>query len=101
MTEHVPRQAPETNPQNEITEKAVSRAVGEELRQAREASGWSRNYFVTRLPSGIGARTLLSYEPAPRGLSNFRLWRTFGGGVSRGGCGGVGGQGLLARTFAA
>jgi hypothetical protein len=73
MTEPVPRQDPETDPHNEITEKAISRAVGEELRQARDATGWSRNYFVTRLPSGIGARTLLSYEHGTRHLTLLRF----------------------------
>lgn len=59
--------------QGEATEKAVSRAVGAELRRAREAKGWSRNYFVTLLPSGIGARTLLSYEQGSRHLTVLRF----------------------------
>ena len=50
------------------TVKAVSRAMGEELRRAREARGWSRDYLVSRLPSGIGDRTLLSYEHGTRHL---------------------------------
>jgi ribosome-binding protein aMBF1 (putative translation factor) len=51
----------------ELADKVISRAIGEELRRAREAAGWSRLQLVSRLPSGIGDRTLLSYEPAPRG----------------------------------
>jgi hypothetical protein len=43
------------------------------LRRAREAKGWSRGYFVTRLPSGIGARTLLSYEHGTRHLTLLRF----------------------------
>jgi transcriptional regulator with XRE-family HTH domain len=57
----------------EATEKAIARAVGEELRRAREAKGWSRGYLVTRLPSGIGARTLLSYEHGTRHLTLLRF----------------------------
>jgi hypothetical protein len=53
--------------QEDASEKAISRAIGEELRRNREACGWSRGQLVARLPSGIGERTLLSYEPAPRG----------------------------------
>lgn len=53
--------------------RAVARAVGEELRRAREAKGWSRAQFVTRLPSGIGDRTLLAYEHGLRHLTLIRL----------------------------
>lgn len=49
--------------------KEMSRAVGEELRQTREAKGWSRDKLVKRLPSGIGARTVLSYEHGTRHLT--------------------------------
>jgi transcriptional regulator with XRE-family HTH domain len=62
-----------TDPQGEVTEKVISRAIGEELRRAREANGWSRGYLVTRLPSGIGARTLLSYEHGTRHLTLLRF----------------------------
>lgn len=57
----------------EVTEKALSRAIGEELRRAREATGWSRLQLVARLPSGIGDRTLLSYEHGTRHLTVIRL----------------------------
>jgi transcriptional regulator with XRE-family HTH domain len=56
-----------------VTAKAISRAIGEELRRAREAEGWSRAEFVTRLPSGIGERTLLAYEHGLRTLTVLRL----------------------------
>jgi len=59
--------------QNEATAKAISRAIGEELRRAREEEGWSRAQFVTRLPSGIGERTLLAYEHGIRVLTVLRL----------------------------
>jgi transcriptional regulator with XRE-family HTH domain len=68
----------ETPPIDEATkrkrwDKAVSRAIGEELRRVREANGWTRGHFVTRLPSGIGARTLLSYEHGTRHLTVLRF----------------------------
>jgi transcriptional regulator with XRE-family HTH domain len=59
--------------QGEVTEKVISRAIGEELRRAREAAGWSRLHLVSRLPSGIGDRTLLSYEHGTRHLTVLRL----------------------------
>jgi transcriptional regulator with XRE-family HTH domain len=62
-----------TDPQGKITEKVISRAIGEELRRAREANGWSRGFLVTRLPSGVGARTLLSYEHGTRHLTLLRF----------------------------
>lgn len=60
-------------PEGEVTEKVISRAVGEELRRAREEKGWSRAQLVARLPSGIGDRTLLSYEHGTRHLTVLRL----------------------------
>jgi transcriptional regulator with XRE-family HTH domain len=60
-------------PESEVAEKTISRAVGEELRRTREALGWSRGHLVSRLPSGIGDRTLLSYEHGTRHLTVLRL----------------------------
>lgn len=54
-------------------DKAISRAIGEELRRTREARGWSRLQLVERLPSGIGERSLLSYEHGTRHLTALRL----------------------------
>jgi transcriptional regulator with XRE-family HTH domain len=68
-------------PQIEATDRAISRAIGEELRRAREANGWSRGHLVAQLPSGIGERTLLSYEHGTRHLTVLRfveLCRTLG-----------------------
>jgi transcriptional regulator with XRE-family HTH domain len=56
-----------------VPDRVISRAIGEELRRTREAKGWSRLYLVTLLPSGIGARTLLSYEHGARHLSVLRF----------------------------
>ena len=58
---------------DKATDQAISRALGEELRRSREANGWSRAQFAARLPSGIGDRTLLSYEHGTRHLTVFRL----------------------------
>ncbi len=59
--------------QAESLRTAVGRAVGEELRSVREARGVSRVEFVQRLPSGVGHRTLLSYEHGVRQLTLGRL----------------------------
>lgn len=52
--------------------KLVAKAIGGELRQAREVNDWSRAQFVERLPSGIGDRTILSYEHGTRDLTLLR-----------------------------
>lgn len=57
----------------DVTDNAIARALGEELRRARESHGWSRAQFVTRLPSGISDRTLVSYEHGARQLTVARL----------------------------
>jgi transcriptional regulator with XRE-family HTH domain len=57
---------------NPVATKAIARAIGEELRRAREALGLSRAKFVVGLPSGIGERTLVAYE---HGLSNVSIVR--------------------------
>jgi transcriptional regulator with XRE-family HTH domain len=59
--------------QTEAASKAIAKALGEELRRARETRGWSRAQFVARLPSGIGERTLLAYEHGLRQLTVIRL----------------------------
>lgn len=59
--------------QNTVFEKPIRKALGAELRHAREAKGWSRAQFVARLPSGIGERTLLSYEHGTRAFTVPRL----------------------------
>ena len=49
--------------------KVVATALGDEMRREREERGWSRAHFCALLPSGIGERTLLSYEHGVRELS--------------------------------
>lgn len=60
-------------PQDDISDRILAKILGQELRQLREAKGWSRVDLVRRLPSRIGDRTLLSYEHGVRGLSVNRL----------------------------
>lgn len=62
-----------TDPKNKVIEKAISRSIGEALRGARQAHGWSRGHLVALLPSGIGDRTLLSYEHGTRHLTLLRF----------------------------
>lgn len=58
----------------ELPDDAIlSRALGEELRSAREARGWTRAELSVLLPSGIGERTLLSYEHGVRHSTFLRL----------------------------
>ncbi|MBB4903991.1 helix-turn-helix domain-containing protein [Actinophytocola algeriensis] len=59
--------------EDEATANAIARALGDELRRGREARGWSRAWFVKRLPSRIGDRTLLAYEHGMRQLTVLRL----------------------------
>jgi transcriptional regulator with XRE-family HTH domain len=58
---------------DEATAQVVLRAIGEELRRAREAAGWTRAQLVSRLPSGIGERTVFSYEYGSRSLTVLRF----------------------------
>jgi len=53
--------------------KIVRRAIGSELRRARERCGWSRNELSNRLPSGVGERTILAYELGSRNLQMVRF----------------------------
>lgn len=65
--------AKETATPESIMERAIARAIGAELRLAREERGWSRAHLVTQLPSGVGDRTLLSYEHGTRRLTIMRF----------------------------
>ena len=53
---------------DEKSRDVFARAIGEELRRAREAHGWSRAQLSKRMPSGNGERTLLAYEHGVRRL---------------------------------
>ena len=58
---------------HDVTDRAFARILGQEIRRAREARGWSRVQLVEQVPSGIGDRTLLSYEHGIRQLSVVRF----------------------------
>jgi hypothetical protein len=49
-----------------LPNEAISRAVGEELWNTRKGRKLTRAEVVAKLPSGIGDRTLLSYEHGDR-----------------------------------
>ncbi len=55
------------------TQEEFARLLGDEIRLARETRGWTRANLVARLPSGIGDRTLLSYEHGIRHMTVVRL----------------------------
>lgn len=57
-----------------ISDIAIAKALGEELRRAREARELSRRQLAECLPSGIGERTLLSYEHGTRHMTVVRLF---------------------------
>lgn len=59
--------------QDEVTDRAFARILGQEIRRAREERGWTRAQLVERLPSGIGDRALLSYEHGMRFLTVVRF----------------------------
>jgi hypothetical protein len=61
------------NVAHERLTKAIRRALGGELRRAREACGLSRVELADQLPSGIGDRTLLSYEHGTREMTFLRF----------------------------
>jgi transcriptional regulator with XRE-family HTH domain len=57
----------------DVTDEALSKAIGRELRLVRGEKGWSRAELVSMLRSGIGERTLLSYEHGTRAVLMVRL----------------------------
>lgn len=58
---------------DEVPDRAFAKVLGQEIRRAREARGWTRAELVEQLPSGIGDRTLLSYEHGTRQLTVTRF----------------------------
>jgi transcriptional regulator with XRE-family HTH domain len=63
----------DTMPVVEVSEEVLSRALGQELRRAREAHGWSRDQLCRLMPSGVGDRTVLSYEHGTRHMTVLRF----------------------------
>jgi transcriptional regulator with XRE-family HTH domain len=50
----------------QMTAEAFNRALGEELKRARECRGWSRAELVDRMSSSISAQALATYEQGTR-----------------------------------
>lgn len=57
----------------ELTDRGFATFLGLAVRRARESRGLTRAQLVEKLPSGIGDRTLLSYEHGIRFLSVVRF----------------------------
>jgi transcriptional regulator with XRE-family HTH domain len=49
-----------------VAEGAITRALGEELRRARDSVGWTRAELVERAPSDLQVRTYATYEHGSR-----------------------------------
>lgn len=56
-----------------LTDRGFATFLGLAVRRARESRGLTRAQLVEKLPSGIGDRTLLSYEHGVRFLSVVRF----------------------------
>lgn len=52
---------------------AITKALGEELRRARENVGWSQAELVRRMPSELHVKTLATYEQGVRQCTVVRL----------------------------
>lgn len=58
---------------DEVTEGAVNRAIGDELRRVRDGRGWTRGMVVDRMSSEISVQTLANYEYGSRPCTLPRL----------------------------
>jgi transcriptional regulator with XRE-family HTH domain len=56
-----------------MADRAFTRALGEELRRARERVGWSQTELVARMPSRLHVKTLATYEQGIRQCTVVRL----------------------------
>jgi transcriptional regulator with XRE-family HTH domain len=56
-----------------MADRAFTRALGEELRRAREHVGWSQSDLVARMPSRLHVKTLATYEQGIRQCTVVRL----------------------------
>lgn len=61
------------DPREVLAAGSVSKALGEELRRARNAAGWTRDELVERIVCDIEARTLATYEHGTRQCTVVRL----------------------------
>src|SRR5262245_59013853 len=58
---------------DDVIDRVITRALGEELRRTREETGLSQSELVGRMPSGLHAKTLASYEQGARQCTVVRL----------------------------
>jgi transcriptional regulator with XRE-family HTH domain len=56
-----------------VADRAFTRALGEELRRARERVGWSQTDLVAQMPSRLHVKTLATYEQGIRQCTVVRL----------------------------
>ncbi|MFL6119252.1 helix-turn-helix domain-containing protein [Actinophytocola sp.] len=57
----------------DVRDEVVARALGEELRRARESIGWTRDELAGRMTTEIQPRTIASYEQGARYCTVVRL----------------------------
>jgi transcriptional regulator with XRE-family HTH domain len=58
---------------DEVADRAITKAIGEQLRRVREDVGWSQSELAARIPSGLHVKTLATYEQGVRQCSVVRL----------------------------
>jgi transcriptional regulator with XRE-family HTH domain len=58
---------------DDVVDRVITRALGEELRRVREAVGMSQTQLVARMPTDLHAKTLASYEQGVRPCTVVRL----------------------------
>jgi transcriptional regulator with XRE-family HTH domain len=58
---------------DDTAERAIARALGEEIRRSREAQGLNRSQLVERMSTDISAQALANYEYGIRPCSVVRL----------------------------
>lgn len=48
--------------ETDFIDMSIRRAIGEEIRRAREATGWTRKEFAERLPFDVHVQSIAGYE---------------------------------------
>lgn len=62
-----------STPDHSLTDGTLTRALGEELRRARQQVGWSRQQLAGRLHTEVQSRTLATYEHGTRQCTVVRM----------------------------
>lgn len=58
---------------DDVIDRVITRALGEELKRTREDTGLSQAQLVARMPSEVRVKTLASYEQGARPCTVVRL----------------------------